>query len=154
MFSALDDFLVYCEIERRLAPLTCSVHHRDVRACLTFLEADGITNLAVVTVRDLRRFLIDEAIRRPSPSSQSRTIAALRCTPTSARSSRGSSSALTATPPATSSPPLAPRNTSTSTTGTPGLSWGSTLFRTQVSAEDVNVGGVHLQALRALLRRC
>lgn len=48
MFSALDDFLVYCEIERRLAPLTCSVHHRDVRACLTFLEADGITNLAVV----------------------------------------------------------------------------------------------------------
>lgn len=46
MFSALDDFLVYCEIERRLAPLTCSVHHRGVRACLTFLEADGITDLA------------------------------------------------------------------------------------------------------------
>ncbi len=79
MFSALDDFLVFCEIERRLAPLTCSAYHRDVRVCMTFLEADGFTDLAAVTVRDLRRFLADEVTRRPSPSSQSRTIAALRC---------------------------------------------------------------------------
>jgi site-specific recombinase XerD len=78
VFSALDDFLTYCEIERRLSPLSCRAYHRDVTACLTFLQADGITDLATVTIRDLRRFLADEVTRRPAPSSQSRTIAALR----------------------------------------------------------------------------
>jgi site-specific recombinase XerD len=78
VFSALDDFLTYCEVERRLSPLTCSAYERDVRACLTFLEAQDISDLGAITVRDLRRFLADEVTRRPAPSSQSRTIAALR----------------------------------------------------------------------------
>lgn len=73
MFDVLDDFLIYCEVERRLSPLTCRAYQRDVRACLTFLEAEGIADLATVTVRDLRRFLAEEATRRPAPSSQPRS---------------------------------------------------------------------------------
>jgi len=78
VFDVLDDFLIFCEIERRLSPLTCKAYHRDVCACLTFMQADDITDLAGIGIRDLRRFLADEATRRPSPSSQSRTIAAMR----------------------------------------------------------------------------
>jgi site-specific recombinase XerD len=78
VFDVLDDFLIFCDVERRLSPLTCRAYHRDVRACLTFLEAEGVADLTAVTVRDLRRFLADEATRRPAPSSHSRTVAALR----------------------------------------------------------------------------
>lgn len=45
VFSVLDDFVVFCEVERRLAPLACSAYHRDVIACLTFLERGGIADL-------------------------------------------------------------------------------------------------------------
>jgi site-specific recombinase XerC len=38
MRRELADFLDYCRLERRLAPLTCSAYERDVGACLTFLE--------------------------------------------------------------------------------------------------------------------
>lgn len=78
MFDVLDDFRVFCEVERRLSPLTCKAYQRDVGACLTFVEGEGIDDLAAITVRDLRRYLADEVTRRPAPSSQSRTIAALR----------------------------------------------------------------------------
>ncbi|MGH2848187.1 MAG: site-specific integrase, partial [Thermoleophilaceae bacterium] len=42
MQAELDDFVRYCAVERRLAPLTCSAYERDVRACLRFLAAEGI----------------------------------------------------------------------------------------------------------------
>ncbi|MEA2276408.1 MAG: integrase/recombinase XerD [Solirubrobacteraceae bacterium] len=48
-------------------------------ACLGFLQARGIDELAAVLVRDLRAFLAHEQTRRPAPSSQARTVAALRC---------------------------------------------------------------------------
>jgi site-specific recombinase XerC len=32
MQRALHEFLDYCRLERRLAPLTCSAYERDVRA--------------------------------------------------------------------------------------------------------------------------
>jgi site-specific recombinase XerD len=79
MHEEVADFLHYCRIERRLAELTCSAYERDVTACLRFLQAEGITDLRAVRPPDLRRFLADEAVRRPAPSSQARTVAALKC---------------------------------------------------------------------------
>jgi site-specific recombinase XerD len=79
MQRALDDFLDYCRLERRLAPLTCSAYERDVRTCLAFLTKSGIGDLDAVGPADLRRFLTEEAHSRPAPSSQARATAALRC---------------------------------------------------------------------------
>jgi site-specific recombinase XerD len=79
MRRELADFLDYCRLERRLAPLTCSAYERDVGACLAFLEREGIVTVGEVGPADLRRFLADEATRRPAPSSQARTVAALKC---------------------------------------------------------------------------
>jgi len=76
--NEVDDFLHFCRVERRLAPLTCSAYERDIRACMTFLSETGIGDLALVRPPDLRRFLAAEAERRPAPSSQARTIAALK----------------------------------------------------------------------------
>ncbi len=78
MYQELSEFLDYCRLERRLAPLTCSAYERDVRACLAFLERAGIGSLEEVRPADLRRFLTAEAKRRPAPSSRTRTIAALK----------------------------------------------------------------------------
>lgn len=79
MHRELTDFLAYCRIERRLAPLTCSAYERDVGACIAFLEREGIVTVGEVRPADLRRFLAEESIRRPSASSQARTVAALKC---------------------------------------------------------------------------
>jgi integrase/recombinase XerC len=80
MFNALSDFVIFCRIERRLSELTCRAYERDVRACLTFLrDQEGVCALGDVRTPELRRFLADEAQRRPAPSSQARTVAALRC---------------------------------------------------------------------------
>jgi integrase/recombinase XerC len=78
METALEDFMHHCRIERRLAPLTCSAYERDVAACMRFLQAAGIHEWAAVRPPHLRRFLADEATRRPAPSSQARTVAALK----------------------------------------------------------------------------
>jgi len=79
MLEALSDFLVYCRVERRLAALTCRAYERDARACLEHLRDHEIGALADVRTSDLRRFLAEEATHRPSPSSQARTTAAVRC---------------------------------------------------------------------------
>ena len=79
METEIEDFVRYCAVERRLAPLTCSAYERDVRACERFLAAEGFCGWDAVRVADLRRFLAADAERRPAPSSQSRTVAALRC---------------------------------------------------------------------------
>jgi hypothetical protein len=79
MRRELAEFLDYCRLERRLAPLTCSAYERDVGACLTFLECEAVDALANVRPADLRRFLAEEGTRRPAPSSRARTVAALKC---------------------------------------------------------------------------
>lgn len=79
MHTEVSDFLVYCRLERRLAPLTCSAYERDVNACIAALRADGIEELRLVRPPDLRRFLAAEAERRPAIGSQARTVAALKC---------------------------------------------------------------------------
>ena len=79
MFNALSDFIDYCRVERRLADATCLAYERDVRTCLTFLGAQGLSRLDAVRTPDLRRFLVAESSHRPAPSSQARTVAALRC---------------------------------------------------------------------------
>jgi len=79
MFNALSDFIIYCRIERRLSELTCKAYERDVRTCIEFLRSQGISALVEIRTSDLRRFLAEEATHRPAPSSQARTIAALRC---------------------------------------------------------------------------
>ncbi|HEY8646441.1 MAG TPA: tyrosine-type recombinase/integrase [Gaiellaceae bacterium] len=78
MQDAVTDFLYYCRVERRLAPLTCSAYERDVRACLTFLRAEGVREWAAVRPAELRRFLAAEVGHRPAPASQARTVAALK----------------------------------------------------------------------------
>lgn len=78
MQNALSDFVIFCRVERRLADLTCKAYERDVRACIEFLRGQDITTLTDVRTPDLRRFLADEAIRRPAASSQSQTVAAVR----------------------------------------------------------------------------
>jgi site-specific recombinase XerD len=78
MRQELADFLDYCRIERRLAPLTCSAYERDDATCIAFLEGQGLVTVNDVRTPHLRRFLIAESITRPSPSSQARTVAALK----------------------------------------------------------------------------
>jgi integrase/recombinase XerD len=75
----LADFLRFCELERRLAPMTCSAYERDVSACLTHLQGQGIRDLSEVRVTHLRAFLADEQKTRPAVSSQARATAALKC---------------------------------------------------------------------------
>jgi site-specific recombinase XerD len=79
MRRELQDFLDYCRIERRLAPLTCSAYERDVGTCIAFLEREGLVTVGDVRPLHLRRFLAEESVRRPAPSSQARTVAALKC---------------------------------------------------------------------------
>src|SRR5437588_3757444 len=79
MLNALSDFIIFCRVERRLAELTCRAYERDVRACVEFLRAQGICDLVEIRTSDLRKFLAAEATHRPAPSSQARTVAALRC---------------------------------------------------------------------------
>jgi site-specific recombinase XerD len=74
----LADFLRFCRLERRLAPMTCSAYERDVSACLAYLQAERI-ELAEVKVTHLRAFLASEHNTRPAVSSQARTTAALKC---------------------------------------------------------------------------
>jgi site-specific recombinase XerD len=76
MRRELAEFLDYCRLERRLAPLTCSAYERDVGACLTFLEREGIVTVTDVRPAHLRRFLADEATRRPSRLGRRRPRAA------------------------------------------------------------------------------
>jgi site-specific recombinase XerD len=76
--NEVEDFLHFCWVERRLAPLTCSAYKRDVNACIRFLSENGIGDLALVRAADLRRFLAAEAERRPALGSQARTVAALK----------------------------------------------------------------------------
>jgi len=79
MREEVADFLHYCRVERRLAEMTCTAYERDVRACMRFLQGEGVVAWEGVGPPHLRRFLADEAIRRPAPSSQARTVAALKC---------------------------------------------------------------------------
>jgi site-specific recombinase XerD len=74
----LADFLDYCRIERRLAPMTCSAYERDVGTCIAFLEREGLVTVNEVRPPHLRRFLVEESITRPAPSSQARAVAALK----------------------------------------------------------------------------
>jgi site-specific recombinase XerD len=74
----LSDFVRFCRVERRLAPLTCSAYERDVTACLRFVQGQGIERWADVRAPDLRAFLAEEATCRPAPSSQARAVAALK----------------------------------------------------------------------------
>jgi site-specific recombinase XerD len=78
MLEEIDDFLRHCSVERRLAPLTCSAYERDVRACHAFLAGAGIASWAEVRPPDLRRFLAAEVAYRPAPSSEARTVAAVK----------------------------------------------------------------------------
>jgi site-specific recombinase XerD len=78
MEDELTDFLRYCAVKRRLAPLTVSAYERDVSACMGYLQGQGIDELGEVKVTHLRAFLAAEAERRPALSSQARTTAALK----------------------------------------------------------------------------
>lgn len=72
------DFLRFCAVERRLAPMTVAAYERDVSACLGYLQGEGFQDLAQVKVTHLRAFLAEEQKRRPALSSQARATAALK----------------------------------------------------------------------------
>jgi site-specific recombinase XerD len=78
MLNAVADYVIYLRVERRLSDATCIAYERNIRKCIEFLRSQGIAALAEVHTPDLRRFIADEATRRPSPSSQTQTVAALR----------------------------------------------------------------------------
>jgi len=59
----LADFLRFCELERRLAPLTCSAYERDVAACLAHLQGQGIPAMTN-DLRNLRLSNLLDAARR------------------------------------------------------------------------------------------
>jgi site-specific recombinase XerD len=79
VFAEVDDFLRFCLVERRLAPATCRVYERDVRACLAFTVPRLVATLVEVRTPHLREFMADDATRRPAPASQACTVAALKC---------------------------------------------------------------------------
>jgi hypothetical protein len=78
MDREVEAFVRFCRFERRLAELTSSAYERDVRACLKYLRVQGVESWSDVRPPDLRAFLADEAVRRPTASSQARTVAALK----------------------------------------------------------------------------
>jgi site-specific recombinase XerD len=78
MFNAIADYVIYLRVERRLSDATCIAYERNVHCCLEFMRGQGLAALAEVGTVDLRRFLAEEAPRRPSASSRCQTIAALR----------------------------------------------------------------------------
>src|ERR1700739_1424863 len=79
MQNALNDYIAYCRVERRLADLTWKAYERVLRGLIAFLRTQGISSLAEVHTRDLRAFLAGQAERRPAPSSQAQTVVAVRC---------------------------------------------------------------------------
>ena len=64
MRRELADFLDYCRLERRLAPLTCSAYERDVGTCIAFLEREGI----VMTGQGTGTFVSEGARRTLAPA--------------------------------------------------------------------------------------
>src|ERR1700739_513891 len=79
MQNALNDYIAYCRVERRLADLTWKAYERVLRGLIAFLRTQGISSLAEVHTRDLRAFLAGQAERRPAPSSQAQTVVAVLC---------------------------------------------------------------------------
>lgn len=79
MQDALDDYILYCRVERRLAELTWKAYERILRLLLAFLRGHGILELAEVRTRDLRAFIAEQITSRPAPSSQAQTVVAVRC---------------------------------------------------------------------------
>jgi site-specific recombinase XerD len=63
MRREFQDFLDYCRIERRLAPLTCSAYERDVGTCIGFLEREGLVTVGEVRPLHLRRLLGEESVQ-------------------------------------------------------------------------------------------
>ena len=78
MKEELADFLRFCAVERRLAPLTCAAYERDVSACLGYLGSCGMDDLAEVRPTHLRAFLAEDAKHQPAPASQARAMVALK----------------------------------------------------------------------------
>jgi site-specific recombinase XerC len=57
MRPELPDFLDFCRLERRLAPLTCTAYQREVSACLRFLSERGNDDLGLMRLPDPARLL-------------------------------------------------------------------------------------------------
>jgi hypothetical protein len=91
MKEELADFLRFCAVERRLAPLTCAAYERDVSACLGYHQGQCFEDLEAVRPTHLRAFLAEDAKRRPAPSSQARATAALSRSSASSSTTNGSS---------------------------------------------------------------
>ena len=66
MKEELSDFLRFCAVERRLAPLTCSAYERDVSACLGYLQVQGFEDLSEVRPTHLQRVTAHDCEERSS----------------------------------------------------------------------------------------
>lgn len=79
MQNAINDYILYCRVERRLSELTWKAYERVLRRLLAFLREQGVSALAEVRTRDLRAFIAGQADSRPAASSQAQTVVAIRC---------------------------------------------------------------------------
>jgi integrase/recombinase XerD len=76
--SARDDYLGHLRYERRLSERTVEAYAADLRSWLTWLDARGVTDLAVVEAGLVEAYLAAEGRRRVSARTLSRRLSCLR----------------------------------------------------------------------------
>ncbi|WAC62866.1 tyrosine recombinase XerC [Pseudoxanthomonas sp. SL93] len=76
--QAVDDFLAYLEVERRVSAHTLDAYRRDLTALSAWADAQEIADLADVQAEQLRSFVASEHRRGLSPKSLQRRLSACR----------------------------------------------------------------------------
>jgi integrase/recombinase XerC len=76
--QAVDDFLAYLEVERRVSAHTLDAYRRDLSALSAWAQAQEIADLADVQAEQLRSFVASEHRRGLSPKSLQRRLSACR----------------------------------------------------------------------------
>jgi integrase/recombinase XerC len=76
--QAVDDFLAYLEVERRVSAHTLDAYRRDLTALSAWAGAQEIADLADVQAEQLRSFVASEHRRGLSPKSLQRRLSACR----------------------------------------------------------------------------
>lgn len=76
--QAVDDFLAYLEVERRVSAHTLDAYRRDLTALSAWSDAQEIADLADVQAEQLRSFVASEHRRGLSPKSLQRRLSACR----------------------------------------------------------------------------
>src|SRR3546814_14331775 len=78
MNTAVTDYLVHLEVERRMSVHTLDAYRRDLAALSEWAQAQGIIDLETLQPGKLRAFVAAEHHRGPSPKSLQRRLSACR----------------------------------------------------------------------------